>query len=281
MAKSATPASPAVADDDRPPEAVALEKKLVSEHAVRLHLGCILVACFGAGLVVTKLMLLAGVHAMWIRYALANVAGYATFLLGIRLWLAWMGYGPKPALSFGNSGGGSSGSSSSGGSWSWGGGKGGGSGFGGGGGGSGGGGASASFAESSGSGVRGVGFIPVSTHAGASSGGKSGGGFSLDGDGDGIVLVLLIALVAAVFGAAAYVIYAAPTILSDAAFAALLSGGLVRSARRMSSDGWVGSVIHDTRWPFLIVFATALAFALAAQHYYPDAQTIRDVIRHL
>ncbi len=61
------------------------------------------------------------------------------------------------------------------------------------------------------------------------SGGGGGGG----GDGDGLLLLILFfVLVAAVCGAGVYVVYQAPVILSDAAFQAVLAGGLAHTAKR-------------------------------------------------
>jgi hypothetical protein len=256
-----------------------LQRAIVSRHAVRVHLALILTACFAAGLVVSRLMLIAGVGAMWLRYPIALTAAYATFLLGIRLWLAYAGYGESLAASSRNT---ASGSSDS-----WVPNIGAGLGneaadvpaFRGGGGSSGGAGASMNFGESA-SGPAAP--MPVTGMlSGSGTGGGKGGGGSFDLGDDGWVLIALIALLTAVFGAAFYLIYMAPTILGDAAFAAVLSGGLIRSTRRIGTGGWVGSVVRDTWWPFAIVFVLSLAFALTAQHYYPDALTLRDVLRHL
>lgn len=44
-----------------PASSEALRARIVRRHAVRLHCALILVACFATGLLVTKLMLMAGV----------------------------------------------------------------------------------------------------------------------------------------------------------------------------------------------------------------------------
>ena len=271
---------------ERPQEDLAsatadgLKRKITARYPVRLHAALILVACFVAGLGVTKGLLMIGVHAMWIRYSLALIAAYLTFLLGVWIWLWFTGF-DRPMLPsrrrsltcdadlpyLGGSGGGGSG-----GSFSL-------PGFRGGGGGSGGGGASAGFSGSS------LASSGSSESTGGSlfSGGHSsgGGGGSLDLGDDGWVLLALLALLAAVFGGVAWLIYAAPTILGDAAFAALLSAGLVRSTRHITSGGWVSSVVGHTWIAFGAVFALALAFALVAQHRFPDAQTMFDVVSRL
>jgi hypothetical protein len=121
--------------------------------------------------------------------------------------------------------------------------------------------------------------MPTGGSSGHGRGGGSGFDFDL-GDG-GWVLVALIALLAALFGAVAWVLYAAPTILGDAGFAALLSAGLVRPARRIAAVGWVGSVVGHTWFAFLAVFVLAMVFAAVAQNAFPDALTFADVLRRL
>jgi len=257
------------------PDRARLERTIVARHAVRLHLALILAACFGAGLLATKLLLNAGVGSMLLRYPVALIAAYAVFLGGIRLWLAYAGYGggrwgaqgssvrrhgadwlgnlPDVATSSGRAGGGEL--------------RGGGN--------FGGAGASADFADAS---AGGDSQVPAAGLL-SSFRGKGGGSFDL-GD-DGWVLVALVAVAAAVLGAGVYLIYMAPTVLSDAAFAALLSGGLVRSTRRIGAGGWVGSVVRDTWIPFAVVFALTMVFAAVAHHYHPDARTVHELIRKL
>lgn len=251
-----------------------LRKSILAHFAVRLHICLILTACFIVGLIITKLLLLAGVHQMWIRYAVALFMAYVAFLCGVWIWLRYAGFERRilpsrrssladaaNSINFGGSGGSSGG--------------GGGSIFRGSGGSSGGGGASASFGEAS-SGHSSSPMFALSSHGGSSSG---GGGFDF-GD-DGWVIVALIALLAAVFGAVVWIVYAAPTILADAAFAGMLSGGLVRSTRHIASGGWVESVLGHTWLAFAVVFVLAMVFAFLAQRHFPDAHTLVDVIKSL
>ena len=260
---------------DRAPDPAAttsadgLRRAIVARHAVRVHVALILAVCFGVGLAVTKLLLMAGIHAMWLRYAVALAVAYGAFLLGVRIWLRYAGYEPEARRGQGSSLAGDAVDAVDVG-WS---GGGGGKGadvpvFRGGGGGTGGGGASARFG--------GVGFA-----SGDSAAAPAGGGWLDLGDG-GWVLLLLIVLVAAAFGAIAWILYAAPAILADAAFAALLSAGLVRPTRRIAATGgWVASVVGHTWIAFAVVFALAMAFAVMAQRHFPDARTLADVIRRL
>lgn len=258
---------------DAPASAEALRERIVRHHAVRLHCTLILVACFAAGLAATKLLLMAGVSAMWIRYALALVLAYGMFLLGVRLWLRYAGF-DVPVLPRKRSEGGidlpdvigNGGSSRSAADV-----------FRAGGGRSGGGGASFKF---DGGPAAASEAKAASIFSNSSSGGGGGGGVGFDLD-DGMVLVALLLLVLAVSGALIYLVWAAPTILADAAFAALLSAGLVKSTRRMASGHWVTSVIGHTWIPFAVVAVMAIGFALVAQHHYPEARTLPDVLRRL
>jgi hypothetical protein len=52
---------------------------------------------------------------------------------------------------------------------------------------------------------------------------------------EGIVLVLLALLVLVIFGAGAYPVYAAPEILAEAAFEAVLAAGLIKASRKITS----------------------------------------------
>jgi len=277
---------PAAEDGDAAPE--SFRRQVAARFAVRLQVILILSACFAVGLAVTKLLLMAGVSTMWLRYAVALVMAYLAFLLGVRIWLFYAGYdrrilpGRKSSLVDGvgvpdvGSGGGSGGS---GGGFEL-------PGFRGGGGSSGGGGASARFggdAFDSGSSSSSQAFALSSSQSSGSSGGRggssSGGGFDL-GD-DGWVFILLIGLVVAVAGGVAWIIYTAPTILADAAFAGMLSAGLVRSTRHIATGGWVASVVGHTWIAFGVVFLLAMAFAVVAQNQFPEARTILDVVRSL
>jgi hypothetical protein len=239
-------------DEPQPQSADALRKSISARFAVRLHCVLILCASFGVGVLVTWLLLVAGVHAMWMRYAFALLAAYLAFLFGVRIWLWYAGFERRMLPSRRSNlldnldvpdavGSGGSRSSEV---------------FRGAGGRFGGAGASFKFGDSAGS---------------------SG----VDVGDDGWVLLLLLALLLALSGSVVWLIYAAPTILADAAFAALLSAGLVRSAKHIASGGWVASVVGHTWIAFAIVFVLALAFALVAQHRFPDAHTLAEVLHRL
>lgn len=94
-----------------------------------------------------------------------------------------------------------------------------------------------------------------------------------------VVLGLLLVLLLSVLGGAAYLIWEAPAILSEAAFDALLAASLVKSSRRMNEPDWLGSVFKATWKPFTLILAISLLAGWAMHHYLPKAQRIADVIR--
>jgi hypothetical protein len=236
-----------------------------------LHLAVILVGCLVTGVLVTTMLHVVGLQEMLVRYPIALLASYAFFILGIRIWLQYVGYvrgfesgrrGLVDDASAGNGGWWTGSGRSTGRSLA----------FRAGGGAAGGDGASGGFDISDASAKGAAGGM-------ATGGRASGAGGEVDlGDGTWVISALAAAA-AAVFGAAAYLIYAAPSILCDAAFAALLSGGLVRSSRRIATTGWMGSVVRDTWLPFACVLVLTLVFAAVSRHVYPDAHTVLEVLR--
>jgi hypothetical protein len=75
------------------------------------------------------------------------------------------------------------------------------------------------------------------------------------------------------------VVYAAPDILSEAAFQALLATGLVKASKRMTRRGWVGSVLRATCIPFLIVLLMTEIFVGVAHKYNPRATRLSEVFQ--
>lgn len=278
-------------DDALPPRGKALTREklkafVVRRYSTRLHMSVILASCGLTAMASSWSLLHLGVHSMLVRYPLSLAMAYATFLMGVWIWLRATGLlapaAGKPSgssivdgisnISTGGGKGGSWGGGSSGGSS--------GGGFAGRGGSFDGGGASASFAESR---VPLVG-ASLSGDGGSSSGSSSGGsswgsGLSLDLDGDGLVLIILAAVLAvAVFALSGYLIWTAPDVLTEAAFGASLTGVLARPARQQSQAGWVMGVVRKTWWPFAIVLVLALLVAGWATTNYPQASTFRQAV---
>jgi hypothetical protein len=239
---------------------------LQRRHWLRLHMLLIVTATFLAGLLTTKLLMISGVDLLWLRYAIAVCAAYLTFLVIIRLWIWYVCYG-----------GGYDGSD--------------------GidlfvramdkvewveidGGGFGGGGASGTWAAADGAPVE----MEISTAPSkvVGSGGASdkSGCLSLDigGDEGCYVVILLGVLIGVLLVAGGYLIYAAPAILGEAVFEALLAAALVRRTRKLAAAGWAGSVFQSTVWIFVAVLTISIALGWYAQKSCPDARRIRDAI---
>jgi len=110
----------------------------------------------------------------------------------------------------------------------------------------------------------------------------SGAADVADGEGGLAVIVCVGALAiaaAAVFGVGIYLVYAAPTILSEAAFNVILAGSLIRSTKRIGCADWFGSVFAATWLPFAITFALALLAGCLIHYLLPGVTTISELYR--
>ncbi len=276
----------------------ALERSLAGRFWLRFHASVMVSGTFATGFLANAAMLALPVNSVWLRWPLAVLAGYGAFFALVRLWLAYVGikplFGPARALEerrddrdggwwvdlpTGRGGGGGSGS------------------FGGGGGGSGGAGASAAFDAPRGSpgfaSLGSPGNPATSAATGAKSaggwfgagGGKGSGFFSDPGDGDGFLVVVIglivLAIVAALVGGAVHLIWIAPDLLSDAAFGAMLSAGVVPGLHRANEPDWNGRVFRATLPVFAIVMAVVLLAAWALTHTFPGARTLGEAFRSL
>jgi hypothetical protein len=229
-----------------------LRDTFVRRFWLRWHMALMLAATFGAGFLGNKLLLLIPVHEMALRWTLALAISYLAFFGCVRIWLAYVGarpmYGGDGADVLNNVGSGPTDSGS----------------FHGGGGNFGGGGASADWGDS-----------PVQSL-------KDVGGALDVGDGDGCGLlvlgILVLALVAAAMGGVIYILVGAPAMLADAAFSALLAGGLVKHVRRMDELDWEGSIFKSTWKPFAGVVAIALVTGAVAHYVVPGARTLGEVL---
>jgi hypothetical protein len=234
---------------------------------LRVHMFVILGGTITVGLLTTKILLLTHERSLALRYGLAVVVSFAAFLGFIKLWLGYVGFCLRRKASSGDgidwsgvidfdcdgvsTGGGGGGPQFA---------SGGGSSFGGGG-------AGGSWGE------------PAAVPVKASSSG--GGGFSLGDIGcdDDLGIVILVALlVLAIALAAFYVIWAAPAILSEAAFQGVLAAALARRAKKISNGSWERSVLRSTAIPFVVVLAFAVTLGWYAQKRCPSAMRLREAI---
>ena len=268
---------------------------LTHRYFIRVHMAAMMTLVILSGVLASRGLLRAGLASMALRYPIAVAVSYLVFFGIVRIWLAYVCRAAQVrqrADSAGSSsGGGGSGDWVPDGSLGSGGGSGGSGGVGrlaGGGGRFGGAGSSASFSDGGETAARSV-AVPVQTEGapassstssivGKGGGGGGGGGGGLDGDGL-LLLVLFILLVAAVAGAGAYLVYQAPTILSESAFQVVLASGLARGARNSHDPGWAGSLAKSTVLPFLLVLVLSGVFGFEAHKRCPSASTVRQVFR--
>jgi hypothetical protein len=249
------------------------KQSFAQRFVVRFHMTLILAALGASGVLVSKVLLELGVRSMLSRYLIAVVVSYALFFLFIRLWLLIYvsPSRPKPrsrsvdvgdALDIGDFALDVGGKSVASGNEAF-----------GGGGDFGGGGATDVWVGDTGSPI-----ISTPSSVGGSGGGS--GGFDFDIDGEGIVVLIVLALLLVViFGAGAYLVYAAPEILSEAAFEALLAAGLIKASKKMDGPGWMGSVFKATWIPFVIVLILTGIFGWVAQTHYPHATRLADIFK--
>lgn len=272
-----------------------VKRYLVQRFYTRFHMSLILMGAGLAAMVSNWALLHMGVGKMWMRYPVAITLSYLAFLAGVWLWIQYVDFrrasnvaaGDEPdqnnaagkkARATGDavdlldiplnaSGGGGGGSLElpdvvrGGGSFD-------------------GGGAGGSWGEGA----------PVQAFAGnnspsvSSSGGGlkdafSGFGDFGDLDGEGVFLIVLaLVLIGSILIVSGYIVWFAPDILSEAVFGATLAGSLSGAARRQDNEGWVLGVVKKTWWPFAIVFAAAMAFAIYAQIHYPAARTLGEAL---
>jgi hypothetical protein len=230
----------------------------------RLQTALLLAGAGAAAFLVSVALLASGLDRMGLRYGLAAIAGYATFLVLVAVWIAWhrgSGVGvdtgldlllqsPSPTSAddvvtsmFQ-------------------------------GGASGGGGGGASFGD-----VAAVAPRPGLT---GSSSATTGGGSWFDVDLDDLGFVLLAAAcLAAGMVAVGYVVYAAPILLAEVAVDAAVMGTLYRRLRKEDARHWSRGVLRGTWVAALIVVLSAAGVGYVAQRAVPEARSIGGVVQGL
>jgi hypothetical protein len=206
-----------------------------------------------------------GLDSMMLRYPLAVIVGYVTFLLSIRGWIAWHRRGQssaggstvgdlvssidvgdlslpsrasaQPSLFVGGQSGGGGGGSS------W------------------------------------AGLVSPSRTSG--SGGSSGGsGLSVDVD---EIWPVVVAIGCALGGLLAilYVVYTAPVLLAEVALDATIASALYGRLQKQEMSHWAMTAVRHTWLPALALVAFAALGGWALERAAPDARSIGGVIREL
>ena len=211
---------------------------------VRSHMALIFMGLVLSGVLASKVLLVAGVRWMALRYILAVICSYLVFFLLVRLWLAYIALGRSRAFDSERAGFEGRGATA--------------------------GLEDADSPEPSRATVRGV-----------PSGGRApdlrGHGVAralsgpLDVDlGEGVAaLILFLLLLTVIGGVGLYLVVQAPAILGEAAFQMALAAALSRASRGLDVAGWGGSVFRATWVGFALVLVIAGAFGWVAQHHCP------------
>jgi hypothetical protein len=249
-----------------------IKKYWARKFFIRFHMSLILLGTVLIGLLASYLLWEAGLQKMTIRYPISVVISYGGFFVFIRLWLAYIrerdsrtkrilesaGDVPTPDFSQGSlchetvfeTGGGEFG----------------------------GGGASGSFD------IPGDEFVNGCSEVLTESSGSVAGdlvGETVSGifdEGAGVIIIPLMIVLALVFGAAFFLIYEAPIILTEAAFEFLLAGVLIRQVKVMDDPNWVGSIFKSTWVPFSFTIAIAIGVGFMLTRIFPEATKITDIV---
>jgi uncharacterized membrane protein len=247
-----------------------MRARLEAGYWPRVHCLLIVSLSSAAAFLLSATLLAVRVDSMAVRYGLAALGGYATFLVLIHAWVQWkwsrlvpdadvdVGQLPGPGILPWPSSPRVSDASTlfSGGR-------------------SGGGGASMSV---DGQGTSSVSVVP---HSGGAGGGK-GSGVSLDLDGDDLFW-LLVALAAAFAGflAIAYVIYVAPTLLAEAAVNGAVAGRVYHGLQKRESQHWTTDIVRRTGVAAAILVISVSAAGYALRRVAPEARSIGGVWHHI
>jgi hypothetical protein len=244
-----------------------MRARLESGYWPRVHCMFLVGLATAAAFVTSFVLMSLHVHWMAIRYGVAAVAGYGTFLLLLQAWVRWrwsrvqlnadgndvIDAGsnldiPIPSLSGGGSG----------------------PSFAGGGGRSGGGGASGAWDS------------PGQSASSVKIGGGKGGGGGLDLDGDDLFWVI-VAVVAAFGGAIAigYVIWIAPTLLAEAVVDGAVAGKVYHGMQKQDHEFWTEEIFKRTIVSGLVVIVCAIVAGYAFNKIAPEAVSIGGVLAHL
>lgn len=256
----------------------AYKKHLGRRYSLRLHMVLILLATAFSGVLFSKVLLFFGVVDFRIRYPLAVVFAYLVFFACIRLWLACISSTRESKTSGGDwlvdfipspsSGGGGGKEIPS---------------FHGGGGRFSGAGASASFESPDETFVKGA-ILADSQQTSGESVSKGVGEVlgdaagSLGDDNIIVAVIVLVVLVVTILASAAFLVYGAPDILSEAAFEGLLAVSLIKRARVISETAWAGSILKTTWKPFAVILVVAFLSGAVLHSFFPHAVKLTDIL---
>lgn len=230
------------------------------------RLQMLLIVCItGAlGFIASFMMLRLGLSTLWLRYVLAMLIAYMSFM-GL-LWI-WLHREQDSALDIPDvlpSGIPSTSSNTAGHAGEF-----------------GGGGASGSFEASNPDGLA----FPADSAGLPNSGieqGESGNiGLGHIADTDELAIPLFVLLLAsALLALSVWVIYSAPVLFSELLVDSLLSFGLYKHLQRHASRHWLETAVRHTYQPFLLALLLMAALGWGLSLYTPQAHTMGEAIRN-
>jgi hypothetical protein len=265
------------APEPEPPRSAlvaALSARLSREGAPRIQMLVIVALAGATGFLVSTVGVSAGLDSMALRYPLAALLGYLSFVALLRLWVAWQRGRLDPAdlavdaglpgrpgegadLDPGAGSGGEAGGGGAGRSWD----------------------AQGPMQEPAGEEAAECGGAWARADSPAADVAEAAGG-SLDAD-ELWLAVLALALALGGLCAAAYVIYTAPLLLAELALDAALVSAVYRRVRRRDARHWSRGVLRRTWLPALLLVASFWLVGLALSSAAPEARSVGEALAAL
>lgn len=252
-----------------------LRNYLLRRGLPRIQMTVIVVGTGLAGFGASVALLSLGVSSMAVRYLIAVLLAYASFLFFVRLWIAYQRRQleldvdaidlipdsvstqavPRTPESLGGDGG-EFGGGGAGGSWE-----------------------SVPPTPAT-AGIPAHGPVATSPDADAvaGAGSSAGGEFDLPDPDEGWVLVVPFLLLLGGLFAALYVVYVAPVLLAEVLLDVLLVSGLYRRLRKLEPQSWLSTAVRRTWVPVTVVAALVTAAGFTMQRLVPQANSIGDVL---
>jgi hypothetical protein len=239
-------------------------KRFVVRHRhPRIQMTLILTATMTAGFLCSVVLLRLGLEKIWLRYLLSICLAYLTFLILVRIWVAYHRRSRLDAGNFyyisdmsdqgnlpGDSSPGTPGNVDAGGS----------------------------FQGTTGPATASDALKSTSSGASAASAGSGGSIPSVDLD-EIVVIGVVIAAVGSAFVASAYLVFAAPDLLAELLLNGALGTGLYVRLKKIERRNWLETAIRKTWVVALVVVVFFVTAGLAMHSYMPQARSMGDIWR--
>ena len=245
----------------------SLERRLLRNSYPRLHASLILLLTGLTGFLASFVLLQLGMVSMWLRYPIAILVAYCTFLLLLRVWL-WLS---RPSdweevvvdvvdttlevtdstgsVDSGFGGAGDFGGGGAGGEWVQ-------------------GNLSVTSTET------------VSTFTATPSSGSTGWSFDFDLEDGWIIVVAIVALIGAAI-ATFYVVYIAPALLAEILLDGVLLAGLYKRVKTIEHRHWLRGALRRTVLPAILVAVFFSVAGFAMQAVSPGVRSVGEFWRSI